>query len=91
MDTTALFVAKKRLEESNQLPSSDKGGPTQKQELESFPNTSGSGRSEVCNSPGICRSLVSTKHVEFHLFLDGQDTTRHVEFPLLVCFDGHEE
>ncbi|KAM1549866.1 hypothetical protein ACFX1Z_010853 [Malus domestica] len=42
MDTTALSVARKRLEESNQLPSNDKGGPAQEQELESFPNTSGS-------------------------------------------------
>ncbi|TQD83724.1 hypothetical protein C1H46_030724 [Malus baccata] len=74
---TALSVARKRLEESNQLPSSDKGyvhlknlqkmlrrrqqhmmsqvsllypvkftmGPTQEQELESFPNTSRSGNS----------------------------------------------
>ncbi|KAM1223279.1 hypothetical protein TB2_010560 [Malus domestica] len=42
MDTTALSVARKRLEESNQLLSNDKGGPAQEQELESFPNTSGS-------------------------------------------------
>ncbi|KAM2567848.1 hypothetical protein TB1_010159 [Malus domestica] len=42
MDTTALSVARKRLEESNQLLSNDNGGPAQEQELESFPNTSGS-------------------------------------------------
>nr|XP_008382104.1 UV radiation resistance-associated gene protein-like isoform X2 [Malus domestica] len=145
---TALSVARKRLEESNQLPSSDKGyvhlknlqkmlrrrqqhmisqvsllypvkftmGPAQEQELESFPNTSRSGNSArfkpanqgtltilglhltmlpfkmmsfFTDKKEVQRSatalgyvghvrMVSTdvKHVEFPLFLDGQDTTR---------------